>query len=45
MADLELIEQRVVTILAKQGMRVLAFGKKIVSHEQNSVDHYLKLHP
>ncbi|MDB9539496.1 HAD-IC family P-type ATPase [Anabaenopsis tanganyikae CS-531] len=39
MADLELIEQRVVTILAKQGMRVLAFGKKIVSHGQNSVDH------
>lgn len=39
MADIELIERGVVTILAKQGMRVLAFGKKIVSHEQNSVDH------
>lgn len=34
----ELIHQQVET-LAQQGMRVLAFGKKNVSHEQSSLNH------
>ncbi|TVP64297.1 MAG: cation-transporting P-type ATPase [Nodularia sp. (in: Bacteria)] len=34
----ELIEEQV-EALATQGMRVLAFAKKVVSDEQNSVDH------
>ncbi len=34
----ELIEEQV-EILATQGMRVLAFAKKVVPDEQNSVDH------